>query len=123
MAIAADIVVKAGQTALNLLTGLFKSKKHYHLYYWDTVQSVWVFVMDGHPSNVKPQAAALQKSGVVVAIVRNKGDKNADGSLAPKSPPAGYKAADGSGAGLSPWILVGIAGAGLLAFVLLKKRR
>ena len=110
---------------VGLVTGLFTSKKHYHLYYWDTVESVWKFVMDGHPSSVNPQAKAYEKAGVVVAIVRNEGDKHADGSLAPKSPPAGYSATpadSGAPAGLNPWIFAGIGGGGLLLFFLLRRK-
>jgi len=111
---------------VKLITGLFSSKKHYHLYYWDTVENVWKFVMDGHPSQVNPQAAAYGKAGVVVAIVRNVGDKNADGTLAPKSPPAGYAApaaAGASGVKINPWILAGIAAAGGLLFFLVRRKR
>lgn len=112
--------------AVGLVSGIFKSKKHYHLYYWDPVETSWKFVVDGHPSTVNPLAKDYQKQGVVTAIVRNVGDKCGDGTLAPKSPPAGYKveaAGSGTVAGMNPWILAGIAAAGLLAFVLLKKRR
>ena len=120
-----NVVGAIGGAVIGAVTGLFTSKKHYHLYYWDTVESVWKFVMDGHPSSVNPQAKAYEKAGVVVAIVRNEGDKHADGTLAPKSPPAGYSAApaaSGAQAGLNPWIFAGIGGAGLLLFFLLRRK-
>lgn len=103
-----------------LLGGLFKSKKHYHLYIWDQVESSWKFVMDGIPSKVNPVAASYAKSGVPTAVVRNKGGKAVAGSLAPKAPPAGFAAAAASG--FNPWILAGIAGVGVAAFVIFRRR-
>lgn len=116
--------VGAGVGAVvGFFSGLFKSKKHYHLYYWDPQVSAWKFVLDGHPSQVNPQAAAYQKSGVVTAVIRNEGDKYADGALAPKNPPAGYEPAASAIAGFNPWVLAGIAGAVALGAFLLKRRR
>lgn len=109
--------------ATSLISGLFKSKKHYHLYYWDPAESVWKFVLDGHPSQVNPAAASLQKSGLATAIVRNKNDAHPDGTLAPKDPPAGYAASSSGASGFNPWPLAAIAAAGVLGFVLLRKRR
>jgi hypothetical protein len=111
--------------ATSLLGGLFKSKKHYHLYYWDAARSVWVFVLDGHPDQVKAAQASYVKAGVPTAMIRNKGDKNPDGTLAPKAPPTGFGASSSGTAGSSklPWILAGIAAAAALGVVLLKKKR
>ncbi len=114
------VVVAGANTIFSAIGGLFKSKKHYHLYYWNTTTSSWVFVMDGHPDKVKKAQAGYIQSGVQTAVVRNEGDKHADGTLAPKSPPAGYAPTAG---GLNPWILAGIAGAAVLGFVLLRKKR
>lgn len=105
-----------------ILGELFKSKKHYHLYYWDSANSSWKFVVDGHPSQVNPLAASYRASGIVVAIIRNKGDKFPDGTLAPASPPAGYKAEPLAVAGLNLWIVGGMVGVAVLIFFLMKRR-
>jgi hypothetical protein len=109
--------------AIPAIAKLFKSKKHYHLYFWDQVEAAWKFVMDGIPSNVNPVAASYAQSGVPTAVVRNKGAKAAAGSLAPKSPPAGYAAKAAVASDFNLWILAGIAGAVALGAFLLKKRR
>lgn len=115
------VPVAAIAAAVSAIGGLFKSKKHYHLYYWDQVEARWKFVMDNIPSKVNPAAASLAQSGVPTAIVRNKGDKAPDGTLAPKDPPVGYTAAAASS--FNPWILAGIAVAVALGAFLLKHRR
>jgi hypothetical protein len=95
------------------ISSLFGSKKHYMLYYWDPVAYSWAFAVEGHPSQLKPVIADYTKNGIITARIRK-------GSPAPTAPPSGVAA---KASGFNPWILVGIAGAGLLAFVLLKKRR
>jgi len=122
-----DLGKKAASVGMDvgvgLLKGLFTSKKHYHLYYWEPGAAAWRFVLDGHPSQVNPVAKTYTDSGLVVAVVRNKDDAAPDGTLAPSSPPAGYKGAvTAAAAGLNPWIFAGIAGAGLLVFLLLRIR-
>ena len=118
-----NVVGAIGGAVVGAVTGLFASKKHYHLYYWEPGAAAWRFVLDGHPSQVNPVAKTYTDSGLVVAIVRNKDDAAPDGTLAPSSPPAGYKgAATVAAAGLNPWLFAGIAGAGLLVFVLLRIR-
>jgi len=107
---------------IKVVGGIFKSKKHYHLYYYDPPASSWKFVLDGHPDEVNSLAKSYRASGFVVAIIRNKGDKFPDGTLAPASPPAGYKATPLTVAGLNPWILAGMAGAAILVFFLMKRR-
>jgi hypothetical protein len=115
----------AGQGITGLIGGLFKSKKHYHLYYWDAQSAAWIFVMDGHPSQVNPLATDYRRQGVPVALIRNKDDKAPDGTLAPKSPPAGYtaEAAGKAPGGPLPWILAGVAGVGVVVFLILRKKR
>lgn len=118
-----NIVGAVGGAVVGFVSSLFGSKKHYHLYYWDPQESSWKFVLDGHPSQVNPQASAYQKSGLVTAVIRNVGDKNPDGSLAPKSPPAGYEPSTASTSSKTPWVVAGIAGALVLGVVLLRKGR
>jgi len=119
-----NVVGAIGGAVVGAVTGLFSSKKHYHLYYWEPGAGAWRFVLDGHPSQVNPVAKTYTDSGLVVAIIRNKDDAAPDGTLAPSSPPAGYKVATAAAtAGLNPWIFAGIAGAGLLAFFLLRRRK
>ena len=119
-----NVVGAIGGAFVGAVTGLFSSKKHYHLYYWEPGAAAWRFVLDGHPSQVNPVAKTYTDSGLVVAIVRNKDDAAPDGTLAPSLPPAGYKAvAATAAAGLNPWIFAGIAGAGLVAFFLLRRRK
>jgi len=119
-----NVVGAIGGAVVGAITGLFSSKKHYHLYYWEPGAAAWRFVLDGHPSQVNPVAKTYTDSGLVVAIVRNKDDAAPDGTLAPSSPPAGYKAATATAVGgLNPWIFAGIAGAGLVAFFLLRRRK
>ena len=119
-----NVVGAIGGAVVGAVTGLFSSKKHYHLYYWEPGAAAWRFVLDGHPSQVNPVAKTYTDAGLVVAIVRNKDDAAPDGTLAPKDPPAGYKAVVATAvAGLNPWIFAGIAGAGLVAFFLLRRRK
>ena len=106
-----------------LVGGLFKSRKHYHVYYWDGAAGKWVFVMDGIPSQVKPVAQQYAAQGIPVQLVRNKGGT---GAKPPTQPPAGWSADSGSGSGGAsplPWILAGVGGLGLVVFLLLRKRR
>lgn len=103
--------------AVGVVTNIFKSKKHYNLYYWDSVNFAWVYAMEGHPDAVKKLEKSYSMSGITTQIVRNKSGS----AVAPTKPPAGVTASAPSG--FNPWILAGIAGAGLLAFVLLKKGR
>ena len=118
-----NVVGAIGGAVVGAVTGLFSSKKHYHLYYWEPGAAAWRFVLDGHPSQVNPVAKTYTDAGLVVAIVRNKDDAAPDGTLAPKDPPAGYKAATATAAaGLNPWIFAGIGGAGLLLFFLLRRK-
>ena len=121
--------VQAAESALKvagkLLKGLFASKKHYHLYYWDPALNAWHFVLDGHPAQVNPKAESYAASGLIVAVVRNKNDAAPDGTLAPKDPPAGYTAsaeAVARAVSLNPLLMVAIVGAGLFLFLLLRGR-
>jgi hypothetical protein len=121
-----ELVSKGVDVAVGFLGGLFKSKKHYHLYYWEPGAAAWRFVLDGHPSQVNPVAKNYTDSGLVVAIVRNKDDKAPDGTLAPTSPPAGYKASSSTApeGAVGPWLIAGgIGGAALLVFFLVRKGR
>lgn len=117
------VPVAAIVAAIPVIGGLFKSKKHYHLYYWDQVEASWKFVMDGIPSKVNPVAAQYAQNGIPTAVVRNKGGKAVAGSLAPKNPPAGYSATAAAASDFNPWLLAGIAGAVALGAFLLKRRR
>lgn len=91
-----NVVGAIGGAVVGAVTGLFSSKKHYHLYYYDPATSEWKFVVDGHPSTVNPLAKRFASEGYVTATIRNKDDKNPDGSLAPKEPPAGYSKSKGA---------------------------
>jgi len=118
---AIDPVSVAG-AVVGLLGGLFKSKKQYHVYYWDGDAGTWVFVMNGIPSKIKATVTQLGAQGLIVQTVRN---KNGNTAKPPTSPPAGWAAPEAVSEGTSkiPWILAGVAGLGLLGFVLLRRRR
>jgi len=115
--------VSGALAVIKVVGGIFKSKKHYHLYYYDPPASSWKFVLDGHPDDVNPLAASYRASGFVVAIIRNKGDKFPDGTLAPASPPAGYQATPLTVAGLNPWVLAGIVAVAVVAFFLTRRSK
>lgn len=112
-----NVIGAIGGAVIGGIASLFSSKKHYNLYYWDSVNFAWVYAMEGHPDAVKKLAKSYSMSGITTQIVRNKSGS----AVAPAKPPAGVTASAPSG--FNPWILAGIAGAGLLAFILLKKRR
>lgn len=82
--------VSIGAAAITLITGLFKSRKHYMLFYFEEVDDSWKFVMDGIPSQVNPVAKSYTVQGIQVAIVRNKDAKHTAAELMPKEPPKGY---------------------------------
>lgn len=102
---------------VGLVASLFSSNKHYNLYYWDSVQSSWVFVLEGHPSAVNKAAATYKQSGLPTQTVRNKSGS----AIAPTLPPAGYETASVGGSGINPWIVAGIAGGGIVLWLLLRK--
>jgi len=107
------------------VASLFKSKKHYHLYYFEPADGQWHFVMDGIPSQVKPIKKQYAAAGYNVVLVRNKGGKYQPGELAPKNPPAGAATAASKNPLAVNWIPIAIIGGVVLVvvFFLLKKRR
>lgn len=114
-------VVSIGATAIAAIGGLFKSKKHYNLYYFEEADDSWKFVMDGHPSQVNPVANQYKQQGIVTAVVRNKDDKYTAAELMPKEPPAGYQ--KNSPLQSVNWTMVFLAGGAVAVIALLIKRR
>ena len=110
--------MEIGTQALSILTGLFKSKKHYNLYYWEPADNTWKFVIEGHPSQVNPLAKQYAAQGYIISIIRNQSGT----AVAPTSPPAGYEK---SGATSTNWLMiVGVVLAvGFVLFFFLKRKR
>lgn len=101
------------------LSGIFSSKKHYNLYAWDAQNYTWQFVIEGHPDQIRAAAKNYTAAGIQTTVVRNKSGSG----IAPTTPPTGAVAPAVAGSSSVPWILAGIAGLGLLVFVLLRRRR
>ena len=72
------------------IIGLFKSKKHYDLYYWETADNTWKYVTQDHPSKLRPIEAQYKASGLVTQRLRAKDGKHPP---PPTTPPSGYGAA------------------------------
>lgn len=112
-------------TVTSLVSNLFASKKHYHLYYFEESDNTWKFVMDGHPSQVNPAAKQYTAAGIHTAIVRNKDDKAADGTLAPTEPPTGHASVSkvGSTNFLMIAALIAVVGIAVYFLFIRKKRK
>jgi LPXTG-motif cell wall-anchored protein len=104
------------------IAGLFKSKKHYHLYYFETADNTWHFVMDGIPSQINPVKAQYAAQGYAVYTARNKDAKYQPGELAPKNPPTGVTSKSATGIN---WMLIiaVVAGLGLVFFFIKRKKK
>jgi len=101
------------------IIGLFKSKKHYDLYYWETADNSWKFVYNGHPSQLRPLEQQYNAQGIKTQRLRAKDGKSLP---PPTTPPSGYSATTtGSKPNL---LLIGsiVAGGGLLYFIIKKKK-
>jgi hypothetical protein len=111
--------VSAVLTAIPLIGGLLKSKKHYNLYYWDNDQAAWIFVLEGHPDEINSTQKQYAAAGYETQVVRNK-NKTAK---TPTEPPASYAAYKKK----KTWktlAIVGAAGLGLYAvWVWIRRRR
>ena len=119
-----SIITNSLGLAIGAVTGLFSSKKHYHLYYFEEADDTWHFVMDDHPSKVNPAAKQLQSQGLKTSIVRNKDGKAQPGELAPKNPPTGYTPNSPLAGKSNIILIVGIVAAvGIILFVILKRKR
>lgn len=109
---------------IGLVTGLFSSKKHYHLYYFEEADDTWHFVLDGHPSQVNPAAKQYQANGIKTAIVRNKDGKYLPGELAPKEPPTGYTPNSPLAGNTNIIMIIAVVAAVAFAlFMILRKKR
>lgn len=73
--------------AVGLVSSFFTSNKHYNLYYWETADSSWKFVMEGHPNQIKPVQKEYISSNIPTQVVRNKNGT----AKTPTTPPAGYE--------------------------------
>ena len=117
-------VASLAASAVGIVAGLFQSKKHYHLYYFEESDNTWKFVMDGHPSQVNPAAKQYTAQGIHTAIVRNKDDKAADGTLVPTEPPTGH--VSGSKAGSTNFLIIAALAAVVgiaVYFLFIRKKR
>lgn len=111
-------------TAVGFIAGLFTSKKHYHLYYFEEATDTWEFVIDGIPSQLKPMVKEYTAHGIKTAMVRNKGGKAQPGELAPKNPPAGYTPNESMPSSTNTLMIAAVIGAFvLIMFLILKKRK
>ena len=99
--------------------GLFKSKKHYDLYYWETADNSWKFVYNGHPSQLRPLEQQYNAQGIKTQRLRAKDGKSLP---PPTTPPAGYEK---TGATSTNWLMIVavVAIVGLLLFFILKRKR
>jgi hypothetical protein len=114
--------VSIGTAAIPLLAGLFKSKKHYNLYYFEEASDQWMFVMEDIPSRIKPYANDYKSRGIAIAIVRNKGGNFNAAELMPKEPPKGYTP---NTPATTNYLTIALVVGGVLAilYFILKKRK
>jgi hypothetical protein len=112
-----------GGAVVGVFEGIFSSKKHYHLYYFETADGTWKFVMDGHPSQVKPKQKEYIKTGYATVLVRNKDGKYQPGELAPKNPPGGTVANKPATPVNIVLIVAIVAGFGLFYFLIIRRKR
>jgi hypothetical protein len=110
--------VEIGTQALGFLTGLFKSKKHYNLYYWENADNTWKFVFEGHPSQIKPYVAQYSEQGIITTIVRNKKGT----AVAPTTHPTGYESTKTPTTTNFPLIIAIVVGFGLIYFFIKKRK-
>ncbi len=103
---------------VGLVSSLFKSKKHYNLYVWDSGGAKWLLDMEGHPDAINPRDAQLRGQGYKTSIVRNKSGS----AVAPTQPPAGESATPKMGNSMI-WIIAGIAAAVLVVILILKRKK
>ena len=101
-----------------LVGGLFTSKKHYNIYYWETADNTWKFIFEGHPNQIRPIETQYKNQGYITTVVRNKSGT----AIHPTTPPAGYETKAPSSANL-PMILIIVAVFAFVLLFVLKKRR
>jgi len=102
------------------VVGLFSSKKHYDLYYWETADNTWKFVYNGHPSQLRPLEQQYNAQGIKTQRLRAKDGKSLP---PPTTPPAGYGATT-TGSKTNPLLIGGIVLAfGVVYFFIKKKRK
>ena len=113
--------VSIGTAAIAVVSGLFKSKKHYNLYYFEESDDSWKYVANGHPSQLNPIANDYRLQGIVTAMVRNKDNKYTAAELMPKEPPKGYQ----KNPTKTNWLVIFITGGtiGLVYFLIHKRRK
>ena len=114
--IVGNAVGAVGGAIIGFLGGIFKSKKHYNMYSWNSQNYCWDYVMQGHPDQIRAASKSYSAAGIATTAVRYN-------AAAPTTPPAGAVKPAEAGSSALPWILAGIAGLGLLAFFLLRHRR
>lgn len=116
--VALDVSSLVGK-ALGAVVGLFKSKKHYAVYYWETANNTWIFAYTGQ----KPKAAAVEKElksrGFKTAFVRDKNNT----AQPPKNPPSGVELTP-TGGTMNWFMIVAVVGViGIVLFMILKRKR
>ena len=111
--------ITAALTALPLIGGLLKSKKHYNLYYWSADQAAWIFVLEGHPDEINAAQKQYVASGYETQVVRNK-NKTAK---TPTEPPASYAAVKKKKSIMVfVWIAAGLAAAAAIWYAVKRRR-
>lgn len=118
---AIDTIASAGSSIAGTVASIFKSKKHYHLYYFEPADGTWHFVIDGHPSQINPVQQNLAAQGLSTYVARNKDGKYQPGELAPKNPPSAVTGANKSAVGTN-WLLIVAVIAGFAVIFLFVKR-
>jgi len=102
-----------------LVGGLFKSKKHYNIYYWETADNTWKFIFEGHPDQIRQVETQYRDQGYVTTVVRNKKGT----AIHPTKPPAGYEVKAPTSANIPLILIIGVVLVFVFLFVLKKRRK
>jgi LPXTG-motif cell wall-anchored protein len=97
-----------------VIGGLFK-RKTYALYYWDVSTCSWNLAGEGKAPTLKKEAKKYTADGIKTTIVKP--------GIIPKPLDCALPQAAGLTLPFNPLVLVGIAFAGVLGYVLLRKKR
>ena len=104
---------------IQIVGSLFKSKKHYTLFYFEKADNTWKFVMNDHPSNIKPIQQNYAAAGIPTKVVRDaKGT-----ALPPTDIPAGYTASKLPSSSNTLMIVAVVAVIAVILFLVIRKRK
>jgi LPXTG-motif cell wall-anchored protein len=105
-----NVLGAVGGAVIGAIGGLFK-RKTFVLWYWDPSQCAWIVAGQGKSPALKKEAKKYKKDGIKTTIIKP--------NIIPKPLACELPKA---GSGLNVWIFAGIAAAGLVLWLLLRKK-